>query len=46
MRRASVVLAAFALACPLVAVPGTGWDVARLPVVLAFAAGLLALQFF
>jgi O-antigen ligase/Tfp pilus assembly protein PilF len=46
MRRASVVLAAFALASPLVAVPGTGWDVARLPVVLAFAAGLLALQFF
>src|SRR5262245_44089860 len=45
MRRSSVVLAALALACPLVAVPGTGWDAYRLPFVLLVDAVLLALLF-
>lgn len=45
MRQASVVLAALALACPLIAVPGTGLDAYRLPVVLLIDAAFLALLF-
>lgn len=45
MRRAPAVLVALLLACPLFALPGSGFDAVRLPVVLALTCALLATQF-
>jgi len=45
MRALTLVLFGLALACPLVAVPGTGFDAYRLPVVLALAAALMGCAF-
>lgn len=45
MRELTVVLFGLALACPLAAVPGTGFDSFRLPFVLAVAAALLGCAF-
>ena len=45
MRALTVVLIGLALACPLIAVPGTDFDSFRLPVVLAVAAALLGCAF-
>ncbi|HEV3028096.1 MAG TPA: O-antigen ligase family protein, partial [Planctomycetota bacterium] len=45
MRQLTLVLFGLVLACPLVAVPGTGFDSFRLPAVLALAAGLLGAAF-
>ena len=45
MRELSLVLAGLALACPLVAVPGAGFDSFRLPFVLVLAAALLGCAF-
>jgi O-antigen ligase len=45
MRALTVVLFGLVLACPLVAVPGTGFDSFRLPAVLVLAAALLGLAF-
>jgi O-antigen ligase len=45
VRQLTLVLVGLVLACPLVALPGTGFDSFRLPVVLALAVGLLGAAF-
>ncbi|HVR87069.1 MAG TPA: O-antigen ligase family protein, partial [Planctomycetota bacterium] len=45
MRQLTLVLFGLVLACPLVAVPGTGFDSFRLPAVLVLASGLLVAAF-
>jgi O-antigen ligase len=45
MRWLTPVLFGLVLACPLVAIPGTGFDSFRLPVALALAGGLLGAAF-